>query len=83
MSDGQVYSAITAYRDASDRLVKAVKTRFPTGQVVHWMRSGYQQRGEVNSVLGFEGHNLRLRVLNTKTGKFVDLHLYEIEEASR
>ena len=78
-----LYPLIIAYRDLSDELVKATKERFPIGEIVHWVRRGYRQRGEVNGVLGFQAHNLRLRVLNTNTGRMVDLYLYEIEEASK
>ena len=80
---GHVYSAIQEYQDASDRLVAATKRQFKTGEIVHWTRRRYRQRGEVKEVLGFQGHNLRLRVLNTSTGKIVDLYLYEIEECAR
>jgi hypothetical protein len=78
-----VYAAVQEYRAASDRLVELVKRQFNKGNVVHWTRRGYRQRGEVSQVIGFAGHNLRLRVLNTTTGKTVDLYLYEIEEASK
>ncbi len=73
-------SLIAAHRKSSDAVVEATKVRFQRGEIVHWMRRDYRQRGEVNSVLGFDAYNLRLRVLNTATGKIVDLYLYEIEE---
>ena len=71
---------LKAYSLLSDNIISAVKQEFQKGTVVHWTRAGHRQRGEVNAVLGFKAHNLRLQVLNTKTGKLVDLHLYEIEE---
>lgn len=71
---------LDAYRLLSDTIVQATKVRFPTGEIVHWARRGHQQRGEVNGVLGFQAHNLRLRVMNTTTGKMVDLYLYEVQE---
>lgn len=71
---------LKAYSLLSDNIVNAIRQEFPKGTVVHWTRAGNRQRGEVNAVLGFQAHNLRLQVLNTKTGKLVNLYLYEIEE---
>lgn len=74
---------LDSYRKLSESIVKVVFDRFPRGTVVHWVRRGYRQRGEVTGVLGFQAHMLRLRVLNTSTGKLVDIYLNEIEETSR
>lgn len=71
---------LEAYRLLSDTIVQAARERFQKGEIVHWTRRGYRQRGEAHSMLGFQAHNLQLRVLNTATGKVVDLHFYEIEE---
>lgn len=80
---GEVPRLLKAYGMLSDTIVKAVKDRFPIGEVVHWSRREHRQRGEVKEVLGFRVDNLRLRVLNTGTGRMVDLYLYEIEETQR
>lgn len=77
-----VASLFKAYSLLSDNIMGALKARFPTGEVVHWTRRGYRQRGEVHGVLGFQAHNARLRVLNTATGKMVDLYMYEVEEVN-
>ena len=71
---------LDAYTKLSDTIIQKARDTFPRGTIVHWVRQGYRQRGEVKEVLGWQAHYLRLRVLNTRTGKFSDIYLYEIEE---
>lgn len=71
------------YRDLSDKIVTAIKNKFPIDSTVHWERRGCRQEGHVMAYIGFSASHMRLRVFNLGTSKVSDVCIHDIEEIKR
>jgi hypothetical protein len=69
-----------ASEEAMHRLNNYVKETFTEGYAVVWNRNGHLQQGLVEMVLGeWSGyHPASLRVKNIRTGKTVDISLFDL-----
>lgn len=65
---------------------RAFHSLFTEGYAIAWMHNGNLQEGLVQRVLGYAESGLnasRLSVLNTRTGRTVEVNFYQILQAEK
>lgn len=73
-----VQSAMQLMEKTDKQLSNAIQKAFPPGRIVKWEARGFTYVGVVESILGFQGAHMRLRVLNRHTGKLVNVSISSV-----